>query len=781
MQFPAVGYRLWLLASLFISQIVHSACTINDCEYDIFIEQPGFYVAALDIGHWAYNPDSEQLLYYFWSLSVITDSDRQQGGFNSGLTLKPDSPFQPFIAFYLNQAEAMTLTPTLYTGTATRFSFSLLQQTIDGQRTPILPALAVDNGESIQTPVLQPGFYILAANPTETDNSVQTFGLSVQAQGMVGGVNIGGWMSDQVYSLQGRFAAFYIDVPQRVRFRLIFNDLMQNIGMSHPALQLYQQTENFDFQPYLLKTQTVAVSSNEAEQFGHGPSRNTAISHDGRYVAFASFADNLVAGDTNAAYDVFVKDLATGAIERVSVSSDGTQATPYLIACTAEIPCDGSAMGDTMASFRTACVDSLYPTISGDGRYVSFISAAPLVENDDNHRPDLFVHDRETRTTQRIILTQQRNGQAVATANEQPVYHCLRNTDNFPDVLRNYDPAAMDETGQQLAFATATPLLAEDTNEASDVYWYDRTTEQLQRVSINSAGQQAEPVQVPCHRYLNDAVCSFIPNPDGMASIFPESTQPAMSRDGRWIAFRSRAETLVSDDTNWQADIFVHDRETGLTQRVSVDSQGQQTSRYAIPCAGGSSCIYATPTYRGDSERPQISADGRYVAFSSSATTLVAGYDKRNRSEVYVHDRVTGKTTIVSVDSNGRWSEQQGATSMPPGGSPLIGSHFPQLSADGRYVVFLNTDGSLAPSTNYYEQSYYRDHLMQYLLLHDRTTQQTTLLEPLHNTGFALNFADPSLSQHGNFVAFRVQVDATRFDTSATTQIYLMDIATHIN
>ena len=131
----------------------------------------------------------------------------------------------------------------------------------------------------------------------------------------------------------------------------------------------------------------------------------------------------------------------------------------------------------------------------------------------------------------------------------------------------------------------------------------------------------------------------------------------SISADGRFVAFESDASNLVASDTNAARDIFVHDRMTGMTTRVSVDSSGT---------AGDDA-----------SDDPSISADGQLVAFESRATNLVAG-DTNAGGDVFVHDRVTGVTTRVSVDSAGA-----------EGDNASFSAH---ISANGGFVAF----GSLA-------------------------------------------------------------------------------------
>ena len=187
--------------------------------------------------------------------------------------------------------------------------------------------------------------------------------------------------------------------------------------------------------------------------------------------------------------------------------------------------------------------------------------------------------------------------------------------------------------GRYVAFeSSSSNLVPGDTNGTRDVFVHDRVTGGTERVSVSSSGGQG-----------NDW-----------------SDSPSISADGRYVAFYSRASNLVAGDTNAVADIFVHDRVTGGTERVSVSSTGEQ----------------------GDGAWPSISADGRYVAFYSSASNLVPG-DTNGAFDVFVHDRVTGETIRVSVSSSG------------VEGNSMSG--LPTISADGRYVAFHSIASNLVP------------------------------------------------------------------------------------
>src|SRR5262249_38706966 len=150
---------------------------------------------------------------------------------------------------------------------------------------------------------------------------------------------------------------------------------------------------------------------------------------------------------------------------------------------------------------------------------------------------------------------------------------------------------------------------------------------------------------------------------------------PSISSDGRYVAFDSAASNLVSGDTNGATDVFVHDRLTGATTRVSTDSNAAQGD--------------------GASSKPSISADGRYVVFLSAADNLVSG-DTNGATDVFMHDLVTGVTTRVSTDSSG--AQGNGSSSNA------------SISSDGRYVAFASAASNLVPSdTNGVPDIFVRD------------------------------------------------------------------------
>ena len=347
---------------------------------------------------------------------------------------------------------------------------------------------------------------------------------------------------------------------------------------------------------------TVRVSVSSAGQQGDRDSFAVGISADGRYVLITSQATNLVPGDTNLTPDVFVNDRRTGQTTRVSVSSDGEQGTP---------PANG--FGGSSAE-----------GISADGRYVVFRSiASNLVPGDTNGAEDIFIHDRQTAQTTRVSV-----GSGARQANASST------------------SAAMSADGRYVAFTSAASnLVPGDTNHALDIFVYDRKTDRTTRVSINSNGKQA----------------------NGW------SEGQAISAHGRFVAFTSIASNLVAGDSNHLPDVFVRDRVTGKTERISVSSSGRQATGSAT---------------NNGSNAPSISAyGGRYVVFHSDASSLVAG-DTNRTEDIFVHDRWTGHTTRVSVSSSGK---QANAESLAPAG----------ISPYGRYVAFASLASNLvARDTN---------------------------------------------------------------------------------
>lgn len=281
---------------------------------------------------------------------------------------------------------------------------------------------------------------------------------------------------------------------------------------------------------------TALVSARADGAPGNSGSDLPSISDDGRYVAFRSTADDLIAGDTNGALDVFVRDTLTGVTALASAGEDGT-------------PGDGPSC------------DTYPPSISADGRYVAFESAAAnLVPGDANGKRDIFVKDMQT-------------GEIRLASSDT--------AGNPGDGGSLY--ATISDDGRRVLFRSiAGNLVPGDSRicdgvNCSDVFLKDLDTGSIIKVSTDAAGGDADA----------------------------PAWDPDLSGDGRYAAFSSAASNLVPDDTNGTYDIFVKDVETGAVLLISKNAEGRSGNGWSIG--------------------PYLSADGLAIAFQSEAADLVPG------------------------------------------------------------------------------------------------------------------------------------------------------------
>jgi Tol biopolymer transport system component len=333
---------------------------------------------------------------------------------------------------------------------------------------------------------------------------------------------------------------------------------------------------------------------------------------------------------------------------------------------------------------RHGNADSFAPSLSADGSTVAFASVATnLSPADPPGIVNVFVRDQRTGHT--LQLSQGLGGAAPDGDSTDPV---------------------VSGDGTVVAFeSNASNLVAGDTNGVPDIFVRDRVSGRTTRVSVASDGAEG-----------NGA-----------------SSSPSISADGRFVAFASEATALVPGDHNRTEDVFVHDRRTGRTTKVSVASDGRPAN--------------------GPSFSPRISADGRFVAFASEATNLVAG-DTNGATDIFVHDRETGRTTRVSVASNGAQSDSD--------------CFAPSISGDGRFVAFTTDAGNLVPGDTNQASD---------VFVHDRQTGRTVLVSvavdgrPSSRGSFM-----PSLSADGRSVAFVTDGALLPDDRNNTEDVYVADL-----
>lgn len=437
----------------------------------------------------------------------------------------------------------------------------------------------------------------------------------------------------------------------------------------------------------------IPALSHTADQQANQHSENPSISGTGRYVAFISSGTNLVAGDTNGAGDIFVRDRQRGSTERVSISSTGQQAN------------QGGAD----------------PMISTNGRYVTFWSGSPdLVSGDTNNAGDIFVHDRELRTTTRVSVTS--SGAQIAGVWGAP---------------------AISGDGRYVVFmSSAAGVVAGDANGTYDVFLHDRNTATTRLISKNSQGNPGNGASVSPWISSDGSTVVFesdatdLGPSDGNANrdIYSHgigsgvtrrvsigmsgadsngwNANPVVSSDGRYVSFDSTASNLVPNDTNALHDVFVYDHIEGDMVRASVSPQGQQSN--------------------GTSLDAYISGNGRWVSFYSTADNIHGGPDNNGGPDIFVHDIFSGYTVKLSFGCNGNDCTQESN-----------GGSYNPVTDDGSVVAY----ESDATNIDYSDTTPYRDIF----------------------TADILSGADELISKSGNIAPFATLNVTPTQGTTATT------------
>lgn len=398
------------------------------------------------------------------------------------------------------------------------------------------------------------------------------------------------------------------------------------------------------------------TSATSAGVEGNDESYYPAISADGRWVGFESFATNLYAGDSNNEEDVFLWEQASGNLVLVSRHSDGTAG-------------DG---------------ESRRADLSGDGSVVVFQSKATnLVANDSNARSDVFMHLPATGQT-----------------------FCVSTNPGGAPSNRDSTLPRISDSGDFVAFESfSTDLILGDANGKRDIFVRSLGNGALFMASIDSAGGQAnDHSKIPTLSADGRYVCylssasNLVPGDNnGVDDVFVHDLltrtttrvsmawngaeanghckEPYISADGKVIAFVSAADNLVPGDTNGVDDVFVFDSKDGSISRVSVSSLGGE---------GNNRSIHGI-----------LSADGNLVAFDCLSSNLVLN-DLNGTTDNFLHNRTTGETILTGFNIHGQF--------------PAAKSNFPLLTADGMRMVFQSPDGELVSNdTNGVQDSFWMD------------------------------------------------------------------------
>lgn len=399
---------------------------------------------------------------------------------------------------------------------------------------------------------------------------------------------------------------------------------------------------------------------------GNSSSLHPSLSADGRFVAFTSDASNLVSDDANETTDVFVRDRQAGVTLRVSVASDGTEGSDAsrmgvisgdgrwvvfessasnLVAEAAsswaqiylhDLETGETTLISTASGGGAGNLASLEPDISDDGQVIVFWSNADdLVADDTNQMRDVFAFDRETGTMRLVSVA------SDGTAG---------NGDSRDAVVSG--------DGRFVAFwSAASNLVANDTNNLEDIFVHDLQTGETVRVNVSLDGgdangytfdtldlsgdgrfvafwsQASNLVDQPSNGLNNVYVYDretgrmTLVTPGSCREVCFGSGDPALSADGGTVVFDSDVDGLVDGDNNRSSDVFLRDLATGTTTRLSVNADGEELDTLSLS--------------------PAISADGRFVAFETSAAVLALDFNFT--TDIYLVDRETGVIDIVSV------------------------------------------------------------------------------------------------------------------------------------
>lgn len=536
-----------------------------------------------------------------------------------------------------------------------------------------------------------------------------------------------------------------------------------------------------------------------------------SLSDDGSYALFFSYATNLVAGQTDTAFttDLFLFELATGTVTLLShadgspamavgggggvISADGAWVA-FRSEAANLVPgqTDANGAGDvflwqrstgttTLVSHTAGTAttagnaESTWLDLSGDGRYFLFRSTATdLVsgQSDANGIADVFLHDRVAGTT--VLVTHVHGsstsagtgGLAEAVLSADGAWAAFTST--APDLTVGVDPGNRDlflyerASGANLSFTYGETLSRRTPDEFSSLSFYS-ASQDGRYVAVASMGTDLAPGQVDTNDDLDaflvdrltgtTTLLSHAAGSPGTASN-NGTNYPVMSLDGAWVAFESFSTDLmpgIGTTPPFTANIFLYGRDAGTLTLVS--------RRASDPSLSGS----------GPSLSPAISADGRYVAFSSTATNLVTGQiDVPNTGDAFLYDRVTGGMSLVSHQAGDPLRAANGSSTP----YNQVG-----ITPDGRWVLFTSRGTDLVSGqtdTNNGED----------LFLYDRTSAGVVLVSraaaspaTTGNVPTPLSSV-PAVSPDGRYVAFLSEATdlvSGQVDTNGEDDLFLFD------
>ena len=565
-------------------------------------------------------------------------------------------------------------------------------------------------------------------------------------------------------------APFVSDDGQKVVFSSVGTNLVNDDGNGDMDVFL---RDLIDGTTQLVSRTAAGIPADRGGRWG-------ALDPTGRYVSFLSISNDLVPGDNNQGLsDIFIKDLQTGEVSILTTDPSGNPASEvtdqlyspvpswsqdgrYLVfhhysnlvdpyQATSSIYRKDMMTGDIeLASTRldmlpnfTGSSDSNEAAINADGQFVAFSSNANnLTLNDTNTFQDIFIMNRQLGLNELVSVT--------------PDGIAANGTSNSPSLSRD---------ARFVAFVSqATNLVANDTNNSHDIFVKDRSNGSVMRantlpngqVSNGSAGLPFLSGDGSRMAFASNAFDLYAGDNNSQSDVFVKdlvgggvtivsatasglvgngmSTNPIMSEDGRYVLFRSMASNLVPGDNNGTWDLFVKDLLSNAIVCVSQTPIGQ--------------------TANGQSASGWISPDGRWVAFSSSASDLVPN-DVNNQTDVFLRDLLTGNITLVSQSSTG--------------GAADRGADYPSISRDGQFVSFWSFSTNLQATP-----VFSRDHFYVKNIATGELTRQTPVMP--NNLSYHAFFS--VLSADGSTLAFEsTNGRMVGGDYNGVRDIYTTDVA----
>lgn len=524
-----------------------------------------------------------------------------------------------------------------------------------------------------------------------------------------------------------------------------------------------------------LVSNTTTLVSRSTNSFGggNGNSINPVISSNGQFIAFESLASNLVPGDTNGLYDVFVRDMLASTTTLASVATNGT-------------PGNGA---------------SRFPVITADGRWLAFEStASDLVAGDTNRLKDVFLRDLLTATTsivstnarkpgygsesaslsqdgQRIVFASDATFDAEKTLTRMEIYLRELSTANLVWVSSNIHVLATNSAstvvsfgptisadGSRVAFKSA---FATGTNQPSvtNLYYHDLQT-QLTRLVGSNVWEESPPEMTPDGRFVayesetnlflwdSQADSNTLISVDvtGLNPAAGFAWRPVMTPDATKVVFLSDAGNLTTNGGNGQPQLYWRDLVAGVNQLVSSYADGQ-------PAASLAGVV------------PTLTADGNRVAFWSTDDRLVS--DDQNRdADVFLHDLASNTTTLISA-------QLPGLPATTGGGIVTLGEN--SISADGRFILVGSSGTRLLAGDR---------SMNAHVVLADLATRTNQPVDTFENTNglpiavsnfpFATNFTAraPFISGNGRYAAYLGRVTTAN---PSVEQVYVRDLQSTTN